>query len=83
MIVATATHKQKVFLHSCWLFTAKDQFFFLLQSEVGDLYKVRLVYKDEIVADIDIQYFDTVPTATNLLITRTGYLFVAAEAGNQ
>lgn len=70
LIVASATHRQR------------DNFFFLLQSEYGDLYKVTLTYKEDIVKRIHINYFDTVPVAVDLAVMRTGFLFVAAEFGN-
>eukprot|EP01105_Mastigella_eilhardi_P023189 TRINITY_DN5809_c0_g1_i2.p1 TRINITY_DN5809_c0_g1~~TRINITY_DN5809_c0_g1_i2.p1 ORF type:complete len:959 (+),score=273.95 TRINITY_DN5809_c0_g1_i2:695-3571(+) len=70
LIVTCATHKQK------------DLFFFLLQSEFGDLYKVKLNYTGQKVTDIDIQYFDTVPVSSSMVVLRTGFLFVAAEFGN-
>lgn len=71
LIVAAAVHRQR---------TAGP--FFLLQSELGDLYKVTLDYVEDNVKDIKIKYFDTVPVATALCVLRTGFLFVAAEYGN-
>ena len=35
------------------------------------------------VTEIKIKYFDTVPVANSLCILKTGFLFVAAEFGNQ
>ena len=68
-------------------------FFFLLQSEDGDLYKVTIEHETIKQADADeayvevknlkIKYFDTVPTATGLCILKSGFLFVASEFGNQ
>jgi len=60
----------------------KDFFFILLQSEHGDLYRVTLDYEGEEVNDIKIEYYDTVPVATSLVILKTGFLFVASEFGN-
>lgn len=60
----------------------KDSFFFLLQSEYGDLYKVSLEYSDASVTNVVVSCFDTVPTATSICITKKGSLFVASEAGN-
>ncbi|KAJ7736727.1 CPSF A subunit region-domain-containing protein [Mycena maculata] len=71
IIVAAVMHKMK------------GAFFFLLQSEVGDLYKVTLDYVDEKVQALKIKYFDTVPVSTSLCILKSGYLFVASEFGNQ
>ncbi|KAJ5344493.1 hypothetical protein N7452_002497 [Penicillium brevicompactum] len=67
----------------------RGAFFFLLQTEDGDLFKLTL----EMVEDdngqptgearaLKIKYFDTVPVATHLLILKSGFLYVASEAGN-
>ena len=77
LITAFATYRQK-----------KD-FFFLLQSEFGDLYKVNLVYEPGDLADsasgrvtdIRVKYLDSCPTAVALCLTRTGLLFSASEMG--
>jgi splicing factor 3B subunit 3 len=58
-------------------------FFFLLQSEEGDLFKVTIDHEDEEVRALRIKYFDTVPVASSLNILKSGYLFVASEFGNQ
>ena len=74
LITAGTAHKQK------------DLFFFLIQSEYGDLYKVSLVpdTKDpKIVTNVIVTVFDTIPTATSLCITKTGLLFAASEFSNQ
>lgn len=60
----------------------KGAFFFLLQSELGDLYKVTLEHQDEDVVALKIKYFDTVSPAVNLCILKSGHLFVPAEFGN-
>lgn len=64
-------------------------FFFLLQTEDGDLFKVTLdmVEDDEgnptgEVMRLKIKYFDTVPVASSLCILKSGFLFVACEFGN-
>lgn len=55
-------------------------FFYLIQSECGDLYKVTLATGDgSEVLDIDVRYFDTVPVANSLCIMRSGHLYVASE----
>lgn len=60
----------------------KADSFFLIQTELGDLYKLTLRYTDHVVDLIDIKYFDTVPLASSISLLRLGFLFVAAEAGN-
>ena len=62
---------------------SQGDFFFLLQSEDGDLFKVTIEHKNEEVLSLKIKYFDTVPTASALCILKSGFLFVASEFGNQ
>lgn len=64
-------------------------FFFLLQTEDGDLFKVTIdMIEDEDgkstgeVRRLKIKYFDTVPVASSLCILKSGFLFVASEFGN-
>lgn len=71
IIVAAVTHK------------IRGAFFFLLQSEDGDLYKVTIEHEGEDVRAMRIKYFDTVPVAMSLCILKSGYLFVASEFGDQ
>ncbi|KAI0051028.1 hypothetical protein FA95DRAFT_1513146 [Auriscalpium vulgare] len=61
----------------------KGAFFFLLQSEEGDLYKVTIEHENEDVKAVKIKYFDTVPIASSLCILKSGFLYVASEFGNQ
>ena len=58
-------------------------FFFLLQSEEGDLYKVTIEHDEDEVKSLKIKYFDTIPVAASLCILKSGFLFVASEFGNQ
>ncbi len=67
----------------------RGAFFFLLQSEDGDLFKVTLEMVEDAngqptgeVKRLRIKYFDTVPIATSLCILKSGFLFVASEMGN-
>ena len=64
-------------------------FFFLLQTEDGDLFKVTIdMVEDEDskstgeVRRLKIKYFDTVPVSSSLCILKSGFLFVASECGN-
>ncbi|KAF5628939.1 pre-mRNA-splicing factor rse-1 [Fusarium sp. NRRL 52700] len=65
-----------------------EAFFFLLQTEDGDLFKLTFDMQDNEgsltgeVRRIKIRYFDTVPVASSLSILKSGFLFVAAESGN-
>lgn len=73
---------QPLLITSYAILKQKDHFFVLLQSEMGDLYRVTVSYHDEEVTEIQMQYFDTVPVAVSLNILKTGFLFVASEFGN-
>ncbi|KAI8074923.1 CPSF A subunit region-domain-containing protein [Gongronella butleri] len=75
LIIANfAVHKMKI--------NRQTQFFFLLQSECGDIYKVTMDHNDGVVNNMTLKYFDTIPTATALCILKSGFLFAAAEFGN-
>ena len=69
--MCSATHK------------TKTMFFFLVQSEQGDVFKITLKTEDDSVTEIRIKYFDTVPVASAMCVLKTGFLFVASEFGNQ
>jgi splicing factor 3B subunit 3 len=71
MIIATATHRTKTL------------FFFMVQAENGDLFKISLTTEGDLVTEMRIKYFDTVPPANSICILRSGFLFVASEYGNQ
>lgn len=53
----------------------KNQFFFIVQSNHGDLFKIELV--DD--GAIAISYFDTIPLASSLIILRSGFLYADTE----
>ncbi|MFH4974589.1 hypothetical protein AB6A40_001298 [Gnathostoma spinigerum] len=70
MIVCSATHKTKV------------MYFFLVQTDQGDVFKVTLESEHDIVTEMKIKYFDTIPVANAMCILKTGFLFSASEFGN-
>ena len=47
------------------------------------LSQVTLEVDDDMVTEVRMKYFDTVPVATAMCVLRTGFLFVASEFGNQ
>ena len=53
-----------------------------MQSEFGDIYKVTLAYNNELVTEVKIKYFDTIPVCVSICVLKTGFLFAASEAGN-
>lgn len=60
----------------------RGMFFFLVQNELGDLFKISIAHEDGDVQSISIQYFDTIPVAISLNILKSGLLFAASESGN-
>ncbi|KAI7862693.1 CPSF A subunit region-domain-containing protein [Spinellus fusiger] len=74
IIVAYTVHRMKI--------NKQTQFFFLLQSEEGDLYKVTMEHEGGSVQGMTIKYFDTIPIAISLCILKSGFLFAASEFGN-
>jgi splicing factor 3B subunit 3 len=80
MIVSGVMHKLK---------GSAGAFFFLLQTEDGDLFKVTLDMVEDAegnptgdVKRLKIKYFDTIPVATSLCILKSAFMFVASEFGN-
>lgn len=61
----------------------KSMFFFLVQTEQGDIFKITMDMDDEVVKELKLKYFDTVSVATSMCVLKTGFLFVASEFGNQ
>ena len=61
----------------------KNMFFFLVQTEQGDIFKITMEIDEEMVKELKLKYFDTVPVATSMCVLKTGFLFVASEFGNQ
>jgi splicing factor 3B subunit 3 len=53
-------------------FKQRDFFFFLVQSEMGDLYKVTLEFSEKQVTDVVVKFFDTVPVGNSICITKNG-----------
>ena len=70
LLVSYAAHKQK------------SMFFFLVQSEYGDLYKVTLDYDKQTVKDVKMRYFDTIPSCSSICVLKSGFLFAASEFGD-
>ena len=48
----------------------------------GDLYKVTLTHDEDLVSEVQVKYFDTIPLSNALCVLKTGFLFAAAEFGN-
>ena len=87
---ATENPERKRYITGGVMHKMRGAFFFLLQSEDGDMFKVTIdMVEDDNgqatgeVKRLRIKYFDTVPVATNLLILKSGFLYVSSETGNQ
>ncbi|KAB1217986.1 Splicing factor 3B subunit 3 [Morella rubra] len=70
LIVSAAMHKQKA------------MFFFLLQTEYGDIFKVTLDHDNDRVTELKIKYFDTIAVTASMCVLKSGHLFAASEFGN-
>ncbi|KAJ7975878.1 splicing factor 3B subunit 3-like [Quillaja saponaria] len=70
LIVSAAMHK------------LKSMFFFLLQTEYGDIFKVTLEHDNDRVSELKIKYFDTIPVTASMCVLKSGFLFAASEFGN-
>ncbi|XP_048747957.1 splicing factor 3B subunit 3-like [Ostrea edulis] len=70
IFVCSATHK------------TKSMFFFLAQTEQGDIFKITLEIEEDMVTEIVLKYFDTVPVACSMCVLKSGFLFIASEFGN-
>jgi splicing factor 3B subunit 3 len=64
------------------IYKKKDEFFFLAQSELGDVYKISLNYTGQDVHGLQVQYYDTIPVCISLGLV-PGFLYAASESGNQ
>ncbi|KAF1998452.1 hypothetical protein P154DRAFT_578032 [Amniculicola lignicola CBS 123094] len=68
------------------------KFFFLLQSEDGDLFKVSLdsvksrSFEGVETPEVDrirIKYFDTIPVASSICVLKDGFVYCASESGDR
>ncbi|RLN07765.1 Splicing factor 3B subunit 3 [Panicum miliaceum] len=71
LIVAAATHRQKT------------MFFFLLQSEYGDIFKVDLEHSGDTVTELRIKYFDTIFVTSAIYVESSSATLVETEEGFQ
>ena len=86
---ATEDPDRKRYITAGVMHKMRGAFFFLLQTEDGDLFKVTFeMVEDENgqstgeVSALRIKYFDTTAVATALCILKSGFLFAANEAGD-
>ena len=86
---ATENPERKRYIVAGVMHRMRGAFFFLLQTEDGDLFKLTFDMLEDNngqwtgeVQRIKIKYFDTVPVASSLLILKSGFLYVGSESGN-
>ncbi|KAF2119863.1 CPSF A subunit region-domain-containing protein [Lophiotrema nucula] len=66
------------------LYTLKGgDFFYLLQTEDGDVFKVTFDAPGGNVSSIKIKYFDTIPVATSICLLKAGFVYCACESGDR
>lgn len=63
-------------------YRAKNIYFFLAQTEQGDVFKITLETENDVVTEIRVKYFDTLPVCSSLCVLKTGFLFASSEFGN-
>lgn len=73
---------RKLFCICYTIHKQKNLFFFILQSDLGDLYKITMNFTDDQVHSIQCQYFDTISPCSSICLLKTGFIFAAAEFGN-
>ncbi|KAF2683621.1 hypothetical protein K458DRAFT_367888 [Lentithecium fluviatile CBS 122367] len=81
---ATEDPNRKRIIVTGTLYTLKGgDFFYLLQTEDGDVFKLTVAAPGSSVEKIMIKYFDTIPLATSICILRAGFVFAACESGDR
>lgn len=63
----------------------KNDFFILLQSSIGDLFKVTVDYdvKKEVINDLSVTYFDSIPVCNGINVLKSGFLFANTADNNK
>ncbi|ANB11927.1 Rse1p [Sugiyamaella lignohabitans] len=75
-------YESPVYIVSALVHKMRGAFFFLLQSNYGDVYKLWLDHDGQSVQKMYIKYFDTIPLTVSLNILKSGFLFSASESGD-
>lgn len=81
---ATEDPNRKRIIVTGTLYTLKGgEFFYLLQTDDGDVFKLTVDVRSAVVWNIKIKYFDTIPIATSICILRAGFVYAACESGDR
>jgi splicing factor 3B subunit 3 len=68
------------------LYKQKDCFFFLIQNELGDVFKITFTLSEtnrSELLNIELEYFDSLPPCVSICVSKKGFVFCAAEKGPQ
>lgn len=60
----------------------KGAFFLLVQTNLGDLFKINVSHADSQAQELEIRYFDTIPVCSELCIFRSGFMLAVCEGGD-
>jgi len=71
LVTSITVHKQK-----------KNKFFAIVQTELGDAFKITLTTSSDKVMGMRAQLIDTLPVAASMNVTKMGLLFLAADFGD-
>ncbi|KAK4550552.1 hypothetical protein LTR36_000131 [Oleoguttula mirabilis] len=81
--------KRCIISHCLHLSKARHEFFFLVQTEDGDVFKLNLEMGEDAQGRktaqperMTLKYYETFPIAKQMLLIRKGYIYIAAENGN-
>lgn len=81
---ATENPNRKRVIVAGTLYTLKGgDFFYLLQTDDGDVFKVTFQAPNGVVQRIKIKYFDTIPVASSICILKAGFVYCACESGDR
>jgi len=82
------SERKRVIVTGCLhLSRARHEFFFFLQTEDGDVFKLKMDMANEgqnssTPVRLRLKYYDTFPVAKQMLLIRKGYIYLASENGN-
>lgn len=81
--------RKRHIVSGCLHLSKRQGFFFLLQTEDGDVFKLTMELEKDAQgrqtsqpASMLMKYYETFPVAKQMLLLRKGYIYIAAENGN-
>ena len=82
--------RKRIIVAGCLhLSRARHEFFFLLQTDDGDVFKLTMAMGEDAQGrrtsqpeSLHLKYYETYPVATQMLLIRKGYIYIAAENGD-